>query len=584
MAAVLAVAGAGGLWGFRHHRHSALLAALPEPPDLTGANLVLRSAVAGAWAATQTRASAPDGVATLGRLYHANGFLSHAEACWRLLMKLRPEEARWTYFLADLRRAASDQRTQKSLLEETVGRAPDYAPAWLQLANLELKSGEFAQAETHFRRRLTLRPADPHAQFGLARIALQTGQSDAAREQLEKLVQAAPSFPPGQNLLAELLAAAGDHARAREHRWLGREAGRFKEPEDPWLTELNEWCHDPKRLSVLGTIEYQTGENARARELLERALTLAPDNLEIRTLLAELYLKLGEPARARDSLEPAVRASAGSAASVARPPVGMYLTLSTAERALDAPNNALDAVQAGLRIFPQASELHRQRGTVLAQLGRSGEAMTAFQDALQIDPNDAEAAFNVGLILLQSGRREEAGVWLQRTLEARPTHPQALTLLGRIGMEAGKLDAAWRYLEPLFESNSGVPQVRELVARWHWLAGNQASADRQFERAEDYYRAGAEVSPGYAEIQASLGVLYLTQGKLAAAVAPLEAYHRLQPQNARSALYLGQAYAGVGRIADARRVLALGVELALRAGQNETAGHCREILRELAGK
>jgi hypothetical protein len=62
---------------------------------------------------------------------------------------------------------------------------------------------------------------------------------------------------------------------------------------------------------------------------------------------------------------------------------------------------------------------------------------------------------------------------------------------------------------------------------------------------------------------------------------PLEAYHRLQPQNPQSSLFLGQAYAATGRLEDARRLLTEGLEAATRAGNSTTAQHCREILQQL---
>ncbi|HTP84855.1 MAG TPA: tetratricopeptide repeat protein, partial [Alphaproteobacteria bacterium] len=75
--------------------------------------------------------------------------------------------------------------------------------------------------------------------------------------------------------------------------------------------------------------------------------------------------------------------------------------------------------------------------------------------------------------------------------------------------------------------------------------------------------------------------LYLIEGRFTDAVAPLEAYHRLQPDDPQTALFLGQAYAATGRREQARQILAEGVRLAERAGNTTTARHCREILDQL---
>jgi tetratricopeptide (TPR) repeat protein len=563
-----------GAWWYAASAH--LRVTLPPIPDMTAHAPALRDAIVAAQRRATSRGEMINRVTELAQLYHANGFLPEAETCWEILGKQQPNEARWVYYLADVRRSLNDASGASGLLRSTVQLAPQYAPAWLQLAMLQMKSGAIDEAAQSFRRRLELLPGDPHATLGLARIALLRGERDVARTELQQLVQSAPQFPPGQNLLAEMLEADGDIAGARKHRWLGREAGRFKEPDDPWLVELQSWCRDPKRLCVLGTMEYQTQNFARARSLLERAAELAPGDLEIRTLLAELYLKVNEPARARELVGKVPAAAALS------PPIGFYVTGSEAHRAIGAVDDALALVADGLKIHPDAAELHRQRGLLLAHARQFDESTAAFGEALKRDPNDAESAFHLAIRAFESGRREQGRIWLERTIAVQPSHPQALTLLARLEMEAGRLDAAWAFLEPLYDSNSGVPQVRRLVGRWHWLAGNNAASRRELDRAENYYRAGAEVSPDDAELQASLGVLYLAAGNFPEAVRALEAYHRLEPQSARSALFLGQAYASVNRIPDARRVLELGERLAREAGQRETAANCREILDQLS--
>ena len=561
--------------GFRQR----LRAAMPATPDLSAAPKVLTDALSEARANLGGRSRSFAAVADLGRLYHANGFMAQAQACWRFLHAEQPKEARWVYYLADARRAGSDYPEVQRLLRETVRLAPRYAPASLQLAAMEFKSGEIDSAGSRYLRCVALAPENPHGWLGLARVALQRGGSEEAKQLLEILIRDAPDFPPGHNLLSEIFAAEGDTERARHHRWLGREAGRFKDPDDPWLSELHKWCHDARRLCVLGTIAFQTQRNVEAQTLLERAVTLAPDDVAIRTLLAELYLKRGDAARARTLLDPVARDPAVAEAGL---PVGLYITLSEACRVLGAIDDALATLDAGMRVLPAAAELYKQRGVILQGADRTEEARRAFSEAVARNPQDADAAFQLGFSLLNSGRRDEGVAALQRAVGAQPTHLPALTVLARIEMEAGRLDAAWGYLEPLYDSNSGMPQVRQLVGRWHWQAGNVATKIPDPARAESYFHAGVNVNPADPELQASLGVLLLTQGRFAEALPSLEAYHRLQPDNARSALFLGQAYASVGRVDDARRVLTQGENVALRAGQTATAQHCREMLQQLA--
>ncbi|HEX9784903.1 MAG TPA: tetratricopeptide repeat protein [Opitutaceae bacterium] len=551
-------------------------AALPARPALTGNPAVLHELIASAQALSASRARALEGAAELGRLYHANGYHREAEACWRLLRAEQPGEARWCHYLADLRHGASDHGEMTRLLEQTVKLAPEYAPAWLKLAEVGFKGGRLDAAEHHYRRRLALLPADPYASLGLARVALQRGDRSEARRLLEQLLREAPEFPSGQNLYAEMLAAEGDAAGARQHRWLGGMAGRFREADDPWLDELNAWCHHPQRLRVLGTIEFQTERGDRGRALMERAVRLAPDDPAGYELLGDLYLKLGDAARARDTLEEGIRLTES-----ATPSPMHFVNLSEAFRMLGQPEEALRAVQHGLGRMSDAFELYNALGVVLSDLGREEDAIAAYREAIDRKPNDADSNFNLAVSLLSLGRRDEAHAHLKRALAGQPGNQKALTLLGRLELEAGRLDAAAEYLRPLYESNPGVPQVRELVARWHLRSGVAAASEKDVSTAEHHFRDGLEMHPEEPELNASLGALYLVQGRFKEALGPLESFHRLKPGNAQSSLFLGQVYARLGRNSEAQRILREGEDIATRAGQSATAAHCREILQFL---
>jgi hypothetical protein len=80
-----------------------------------------------------------------------------------------------------------------------------------------------------------------------------------------------------------------------------------------------------------------------------------------------------------------------------------------------------------------------------------------------------------------------------------------------------------------------------------------------------------------------LGVLLLLQQRFADAIVPLETYRRLQPDRAQSSLYLGQVYASVGRLPEARAILHEGVKTAERTGNKTTAENCRAMLAQLEG-
>jgi HemY protein len=543
---------------------------LPAPPDLTGKPIVLAERLTKAQAGAVSPGEVLLNIAELGRLYHANGFNQEAAACWRLLQAKQPREARWCYYLADSKRIASDYAAMYALVARTTELAPDYAPAWLLLAGLEFKIGKLESAQRDYEKRLQLLPGDPYARLSLARIALQKGNSAEARRLIEQLLKDTPAFSSAHNLYAEMLATAGDTKGAERQRLLGRNAGRFREADDPWLDELWAWCYDFDKLCAQGALELQTGHGDRARSYYERAIQLRPRVVTGYEFLGALYIKLKDPAKARDTLEQCLPQLKDS-----RPSLDYFFYLSQAYQDLKQPAEVVRVAREGLRQIGENLELYSLLGTALSDLGRTDEALTAFHRALVLNPNASNPNYNLGLLFLNLGRRDDAIAALKRSLILQPTFPDALSLLGRIEMEAGNREAAEHYLRPLIESHP------EIMSGSHLRAGAEAEAKHDMVAAERHYREGVALDPNHAELQVSLGMLRLVQGRFAEAREPFEAYHRLQPKNPKSCMLLGEVYAMMGRHEEARHLLMEGAELADMKGDHKTANHCREILRDL---
>jgi tetratricopeptide (TPR) repeat protein len=569
--AAVAIAIAGGFW-WRASRLTRVRAALPATPE-NAPNATLRDLLADARATAET--GRLEAIAELGRLYHANEFRQEAEACWRLLILEQPGEARWHYYLADLLRMAGDQTGVEAALQATVAADPTAATAWLQLAEMKFKSGRFDDAAADYQRRLALLSDDPYAELGLARIAQLRGQSEETLQRLERLLAQHPKFSAAQNLFAELQAAAGREELADYHRWLGREAGRFREADDPWMEELNTRCHEPRRLCHLGVIAYQTNQGDRGRARFERAITLAPDHPFAYELLGTLLLEEGAAEAARDVLLRGI-----DQATKATPSALHYAELGKAYQALQQPGPAYRTLEIGLRRHPDSADLLHAWGNRLKAEGRIEEAAAAYRKAIEVNPAFVEADFALAVLLVETERYKEAAEALHRALTMQPTFPKAMLLLARLEVDAGRVEEAGRYLLPLLKANPGSPEIREITASWRLRAG-RAAEQRDPVAAERHYRAGLALQPDNADLNAGLGVGLLVTDRVAEAVPLLETYHRARPTNPQAALFLGQAYARTGRMQEARRVLTAGLQQAEQTGQTSTAGHFREILSML---
>ena len=575
VAALCAVGLGGGILYWRTPPHlTQSRVALPTLPDLAGKPAALRERLEKANAAATAPNPTPEAVAELGRLYHENGYLDEAAACWQWLHAAQPRDAKWCYYLADLRRTAGDYAGDEALLNETAQLAPDYAPAWLQLAQLQFKSGRLDQAHQSYERRLSLVPGDPYARLGLARIALQEDRRSDARKMLEQLVHDAPKFPPSLNLYAEMLANDGDQEGAEKQRLRAADAGRFRDADDPWMDELHAWCFDPNRLAVLGTIDTQTNFGDLGRHYLERAMTLAPTNRDCAKALSGLYLKLHDTEAARVLLERTLPL-------ITPPDPVLDTNLCEAYRLEHRFDEALAIVDRQVAQMPNSYELHNERGAILGDLGRLEESVAAYRKAVALSPTDTDSNYSLGITLLALGRRDEGITYVKRSLTLQPTYPKALITLGRVELDAGNLDAAAKYAKLIYDLHPEQYLARQLMAAWYLRAGLLAAKNNDAAAAEEDFRTGFGIDDKNATLGMNLGTTYLMQGRAAEAIPPLESFHRGAPKNAQSALFLGQAYAQTGRIEDARRLLQEGEALARQSGDTTTAGYCHEILSRL---
>ena len=546
---------------------------LPALPALAAQRSELGSRLAAAQAKAASRSDRPAGLAELGRLYHANGFNREAAACWEMLSRQSPTEARWFYYRADLCRSAADADGQRAMLAQTVQVDSSYAPAWLGLAELEFKNGRLEPAEQAYRRRIALVPGDPYGRLGLARLLLQSGRRAEGRGLIEAIVREVPDFPSAHNVFAEILAQEGDSQGAANQRWFGTVAGRFRAADDPWLEELHVDCYDPSQLLVWGAVDLQTKHGDRGKELFDRAIQLEPGNPRGYESVGNYYLETGNPGRARDAFERGTRLPGASEQ--------LFVGAVRAHLALKSPTEALRVARQGLAAIPDSADLLNSEGLVLDALGRTDEAMAAYRASSAQSPGAVDPVANLGIGLLRQGHREEAYAAFRRALEIQPMYPKALTMLVRFELEAGRLQEAAKYVFPFFEQYPGLRMARDLMARFYLRqavalmeSGDQAGAERAC-------RSGLGIVPEAAELYGFLGVLLSRQNRLPEALDLLEKAHRLQPTEPRVALALGQVLVGLGRLADARRALAEANDQATKAGDSVLAAQARDFLQTL---
>jgi Tfp pilus assembly protein PilF len=424
----LAAAGAGWWWHTTSARLDTVLATLPATPDLADAAPVLREVVNDADKRARTRGTARDGLVELARVYHANGYLDEAMACYVGLAQLEPAEPRWPHLHATILAGFGEIDPAIELWQRVVKLAPDYTPAALRLGDSLLKATRIEEAAATYRAVLERNPAEPYALFGLARIDYEAGRDRAALERIERVVQLT-NFQLGYDLIVHLYERLGQRERADAIRGTQKAFGAHRDPPDPWYDELIEACYDPYRLALAAGVSDRNGDPATALLLLRRALELDPKDVSTRFQLGTLAARQGDVRTAREQLERCTVLDP----SFADP----WAHLSALHERQGDQVAADRTLAAGLRNCPQSPGLHLMRARRLKATGRIDEAINEYNLSIRYRPNEPDAYIELGNALISAGREAEGIQQMRLALETDPAHPVLLMVLALNAISRG---------------------------------------------------------------------------------------------------------------------------------------------------
>ena len=425
----LALVAGGGWWWWAGARQAVVAQSLPAAPELGAASDALREQVARANVRARSRLTAVSGLVELSRLYHANGYLAEALACYGGLEKLQPASARWLHLHAFITAGYGDLEPAIKLWQQATRLAPDYLPARLRLADCLLKSNQADQAAAEYQNVLKLRPDDSYALLGLARIDLEAQRWDKAKERLETVVRQT-SFNLGYDLIVSLYERLGLRDEAAAIRGSAKASGAYRDFSDPWLNDLMDACFDPYRLGLTAGVAAQSGDPALAARLLQRAIRLAPDDVSSHFQLGGLAESKRDFKQAKEQYELCTQLSPTFADGWAHL---SDLQAKDGERAA-----AERTLTEGLAHCPGSPGLHLMRARNLRDAGQAGAAIPEYQTSIQLRPNEPEAYVELGNLYIELGQ-EDAGVrQMQLAIEADPGDPAALGILAFHAISTGR--------------------------------------------------------------------------------------------------------------------------------------------------
>jgi tetratricopeptide (TPR) repeat protein len=278
--------------------------------------------------------------------------------------------------------------------------------------------------------------------------------------------------------------------------------------------------------SNLGHALFQAGELDRSVHSCRRALAIDPNFAEAHSNLGNALGALGRLNDALASYRRALDIRPGFAI--------VHNNMGNALRALGQLQDAVASYRQALTIRPAFAEAHNNLGNALRALGLFNDAVASYRQALAISPTFAEAHSNLGNALLDLGQHDDALASYRRALDLNADYAEAHNNLGNAFRSLEQFDAA-------AASCRRALVLKPDYAEAHNNLGNALRGLGQLEDSAASYRRALSLKPAYAEAHSNLGNALLDLWRLEEAVASYRQAIAIKPDYAEAHCKLGNA-------------------------------------------
>jgi len=440
--------------------------------------------------------------------------------------------------------------------------APDDTDALLDLARLHRINNDVPNAEATLQRLLEQDPGSEVALAALASIYSESGEYQKAVD----LLTAATAQAPSSRLLATLAYAyeqAGNHDNAIEsyRRALQLDSKNFElrrrlaetllnaERAEEALVEYQALAEaDPEDAEILMRLaqiyRVHLKRIPEAREWLERAKQLDPENLEIAFQESLLYESEGNFEAAITVLSTLVaRMTRASGIYSAEERNGRAVVLGRLGMLYRENEKFDEAVQVFEMMLPLGEDEARQGYAQMAETQRQARRFEAaeatLEQALTRFPEDRNFNVQKAMLLSEQGKLEPAVTLVNAELEEAPEDRSLFLVLAQIYERNKRYPMAEESLDKAEQLSRNPRELEDI----HFLRGAVFERQKKYGPAEEQFRRALELNPKSALTLNYLGYMLADQNmKLQESVELLKQAVELDPHNGAYLDSLGWAY------------------------------------------
>lgn len=473
-------------------------------------------------ATTLDASSKPAGLALVSaelRLQHFDKALAAALA----LEKAQPKDPMVPNLLGGIYMAKNDPAQARASFDKALALKPDYFPAVLNLARLDMKEKHPESARKRFEAVLQKDKTHAGAMEALAELALAEGKSGEATAWLEKANSAHPESLPGAMRLASRYLHTGEKQKALA---LTRK----------YQTENSA---NPELLDLLGQAQLANGDKEGALDTYSKLAAVMPKSAGAQVRVAGAHMLLNNNEAAAEDLKKAL----------ALQPDFLQAQLAQVELAIRSGHvdEALAIARQVQHQRPSAAIGYALEGDLQLRNKKPELALPLYERGFALEKS-ATLMSKLYAVLTALGKEKQAEQRVQQwQAAAAPGDMQVAAFLVGTSMEKKQYPVAIQNIQKILQQD---PNNAALLNNLAW-AYQQVHDPRALPTAERAYQLASD-SP---QVMDTLGWLLVEQGNAARGVPLLQRAVGLAPSATLIRLHLATGLQKAGDKAAARKEL-----------------------------
>jgi len=315
----------------------------------------------------------------------------------------------------------------------------------------------------------------------------QAGKFDEAIADYRQILEMYPDLAPVRSNLGAALAGSGRYSEAivEYNRALA------KQP-------------DPHVRMNLAIAYYKTTQLEKAADTLAKVRQEEPGNVQVTTLLADCYLRLGRNKDVIQLLTPLrqagppdlgiaymlgtalIRDNQVSQGQVIIDPIlkngdsaEARLLMGTTKLMVNDLKGAVVDLQKAVELNPNLPDVYSYYGSALLSTGDPAGAQKAFQKELALDPNSFEANLRMGVLLRQDEENAGAIKYFEKALLVRPGDMGVRYQMAATHLAMGDVEQARRELESVLKEAPNFIEAHVTLATVYYREKRKTDGDRE---------------------------------------------------------------------------------------------------------